>query len=97
MKKQISCIVNLLIIITAVGLPSVYGDDNPPSQPAEIAESKYPGLFTSALRLAVLHPLPTGELLVSGKLKITQTQLGAEIDKSPANLRKQLNGNFDYN
>ena len=93
-KKQMFCILYLLIIIAVVNLNLVYGDDNTsPSQQAAIAESKYPGLFGSSLRLAVLSTLPADELLVTGKLKITQAQLDAEIAKSPANMQEQLKNN----
>lgn len=94
MKRQILCIMNLLFIIMTFDLLHAYGDDDiSPFQPSEVAEAKYPGLFSGALRLAVLESLPGGELLVSGKMSITQSQLNAEIEKSPAKLREQLKNN----
>lgn len=70
----------------------VYGEDNIPSSQRQCA-AKYPGLFSGALRLAVLESLPDGELLVSSKLSITKSQLDAEIAKSPAKLREQFKNN----
>lgn len=91
-KKPILYIELLLITIIAADLLFVYGDDNiSPSQ--QQCAAKYPGLFSSTLRLAILDALPTGEILVSGKLKITQAQLDAEIGKSPRRLQEQLKNN----
>lgn len=83
----------LLLLIAALFAlmnTSAFGEDslNPTT-----AETKYPGLFTSALRLAIPGSLNEDELLVAGKIKITQTQLDAEIDKASASLREQFRGN----
>lgn len=80
--------------IIAMGLVFAYGDDKgATSQPKQKAEARYPGLFNSALRLAVLDSLPTGILLISDKLKITQAQLDTEIGKSQASLQEQFKDN----
>ena len=52
-----------LLILLIAGLPA-YGAASP-SQVT--AESKYPGLFNDALRLAVLDSMPKGELLAKFK------------------------------
>lgn len=83
-RKQIFLMLNILIIIFSVFC--VYGADN-------TAEVKYPGLFNSALRLTVPSSMPSGELLSSGKLKITKAQLDAEIKKSSASLQEQFKKN----
>ena len=78
-----------LLILLIAGLPA-YGAASP-SQVT--AESKYPGLFNGALRLAVLDSMPKGELLASEKLKITQEQLDAEIGKTNVRVQEQLKDN----
>jgi len=57
------------------------------------AEAKYPGLFTSALKQAIPDSLSKGTLLVSGDIKITQSQLDSEIDKASASLREEFRNN----
>jgi thiol-disulfide isomerase/thioredoxin len=57
------------------------------------AESRYPGLFSSALKLAIPDSLGEGELLVAGEIKVTQSQLDAEIEKASASLREQFRNN----
>ena len=55
--------------------------------------TKYPHLFSGALRMAFLDSLPNGEILFADELRITQAQLDAEIKKSPQELRGQLRNN----
>ena len=57
------------------------------------AESRYPGLFSSVLKLARPDSLAEGEVLVAGETEVTRVQLDAEIDKASASLREQLRDN----
>ena len=87
-KQLIVIFFSLVLVIT--GVISVYTH----AAPAGVTtESKYPGLFSSALKLAIPDSLPKGELLVFGKLKITQEQLNAEIGKTNVSVREQLRDN----
>ena len=83
---------NLLLYLVALALMAAcaLGDD-----PADVAtvESRYPGLFSSALKFAIPDSLGEGELLVAGEIKVTQSQLDAEIEKASASLREQFRNN----
>ena len=83
---------NLLLYLAVLALIAAcaLGDD-----PPDVAgvESKYPGLFSSALRFAIPDSLGEGELLVAGEIKVTQSQLDAEIEKASASLREQFRNN----
>ena len=53
----------------------------------------YPGLTSGALASARLAALPTGALLRSGNVTISQKDLDADIAKAPAEMRAQLKNN----
>ncbi|MBC8230941.1 thioredoxin family protein [bacterium] len=77
---------------TSLNLLFVYGEDN--ISPSHLqCNTKYPHLFSSALRMAILDSMQNGEILVTDELKITQAQLDAEIRKSPQQLQEQLRNN----
>lgn len=78
-----------LLILLITGLPA-YGA----ASPGQVtAETRYPGLFSGALKLAIPGSLPKGELLLAEKIKITQAQLDAEIEKASPSLREQFRDN----
>jgi len=90
MKVESILLLTIFLLALTVASSLVYGESaaNPVT-----AESKYPGLFSSALKLAIPTTLPERELLVAGEIKITQAQLDAEIDKSKASVREQFREN----
>lgn len=57
------------------------------------AETKYPCLFSGALKLAIPCSLPEGELLITGEIRVTQAQINAEIEKAPLSLHEQYRDN----
>jgi thiol-disulfide isomerase/thioredoxin len=60
------------------------------------ADAKYPGLFNASLKLSIPDSLPVGELLVAGKVTITQAQLDAELKKASASIQPQLKDNLFF-
>ena len=56
----------------------------------------YPTLTTGALASARLVELPTGIVLRSGEMKITQRDLDVEIGRAPAAVRPQLKRNLFF-
>ena len=63
---------------------------------AQLVKDSYPTLTTGALASARLAELPTGTILRSGQIKITQKDLDTEIGKAPQALRPQLKRNLFF-
>ena len=61
---------------------------------APLVSEVYPTLAKGALASASLVEMPTGTILRSGEIKITQKDLDAEIRKSPLDVRNQLKRNL---
>ena len=83
---------NLLLYLAVLALIIACAFGEAPPDVAT-AESRYPGLFSSALKLAIPDSLGEGELLVADEIKVTQSQLDAEIEKASASLREQFRNN----
>lgn len=66
-----------------------------PSNP-RLVKNVHPTLATIALGSAELTDLPTGVVLVSGEITITQKQLDTEIAKAPEAVRPQMKRNLFY-
>ena len=82
----------ILLIFVSLALTATGAFGETPSN-LLTAEARYPGLFSSALRLAVPDSLSKDILLVSGEIKITQKQLDSQIDKASADLREEFRSN----
>jgi len=61
-----------------------------------LVQQSYPYLSTGSLSSAKLVDLPTGVVLRSGEMKITQKDLDAEIGKAPSDVRSQLKRNLFF-
>lgn len=83
---------SLLLYLAALALVTACALGDDPPDVARV-ESRYPGLFSSALKFAIPDSLGEGELLVAGEIKVTQSQLDAEIGKASASLREQFRNN----
>lgn len=64
--------------------------------PAPLVRDACPGLTTGALASAKLVTLPSGVVLRSGEMKITQKDLDSEIAKAPEAVRGQLKSNLFF-
>jgi len=78
----------LLMLLQATYVLSAFGQTT--------IDVKYPGLFNGPLKYAITDSLPSGELLVAGEVKITQSQLDAEVKKVSANLQSQIKDNIFF-
>jgi thiol-disulfide isomerase/thioredoxin len=87
-NKKFHCILALLMLISLIYAFSALGQIT--------ADAKYPGLFNASLKLSIPDSLPVGELLVAGKVTITQAQLDAELKKASASIQPQLKDNLFF-
>jgi thiol-disulfide isomerase/thioredoxin len=87
-NKKFHCILALLMLISLIYAFSALGQIT--------ADTKYPGLFNASLKLSIPDSLPVGELLVAGKVTITQAQLDAELKKASASIQPQLKDNLFF-
>lgn len=78
----------LLMLLQATYALSAFGQTT--------IDVKYPGLFNGPLKYAITDSLPSGELLVASEVKITQSQLDAEVKKVSANLQSQIKDNIFF-
>lgn len=63
---------------------------------APLVKDSYPTLTTGALASARLVELPTGVVLRSGEMRITQKDLDADIGEAPQDVRPQLKRNLFF-
>ncbi len=87
--------VALYIVILAIGLgfslPAIAQTTTP-----QLVKDAYPLLTSGVLSSARLAELPSGMLLRSGDVQITQKDLDTAISKAPAKMRPQLQNNLFF-
>jgi thiol-disulfide isomerase/thioredoxin len=88
-------LIRVLLSLTLLAVPQVAGAADMPSA-SQFVKDAHPTLTTGALAFARLAELPTGVILRSGQIKITQKDLDAEIGKSPQEIRPQLKRNLFF-
>ena len=88
-------LIRVLLSLTLLAVPQVAGAADMPSA-SQFVKDAHPTLTTGALAFARLAELPTGVILRSGQIKITQKDLDAEIGKSPQEVRPQLKRNLFF-
>lgn len=81
--------------LALLSIPTVVSAADAPTKATLVRES-YPTLTTGALASARLVELPTGTVLQSGEMKITQKDLDAEIGKAPQEVRAELKRNLFF-
>ena len=82
--------IRITLLILLVLLSVCFSNE---SMAQQTIEAKYPGLFNSALKLAVPDSLQADEILISENINITRSQLDSELGNSPKHLQDQLKEN----
>ncbi len=85
----VSALVGLLCLVHAAPSYAALAAGDAP-----LVSEVYPTLAKGALASASLVEMPTGTILRSGEIKITQKDLDAEIRKSPLDVSNQLKRNL---
>lgn len=90
-----SLLIRGVLPLALLTIPILAGAAGVPST-GQLVSNTYPTLTTGALAAARLTELPAGTILQSGKMKITQKDLDAEIGRAPEAVRPQLKRNLFF-
>jgi len=83
-----------VLVLLAGSVSTAFGASS--ADPPVLVKDVYPNLTTGALASARLVTLPTGVVLRSGQMKVTQKDLDSEIGKVPEAVRTQLKRNLFF-